>query len=77
MAAWAQPGPRSCNRRPPDAKGENVKERPVYPQDLLGSIYELLGIDPAGKLPDSQGRDLRILPPLENGTGKGILKELM
>ncbi|MBU0717231.1 MAG: DUF1501 domain-containing protein, partial [Planctomycetes bacterium] len=31
-----------------DAKGEYVAERPVYPQDLIGSMYELLGIDPAG-----------------------------
>lgn len=60
-----------------DAKGENVKERPVYPQDLLGSIYELLGIDPAGRLPDVQGRDIRVLPPIENGQGKGILREIM
>ena len=28
-----------------DAKGEEVKERPVYPVDLIGSMYELLGID--------------------------------
>src|SRR5450759_573580 len=27
-----------------DAKGEQVKERPVYPCDLIGSMYELLGI---------------------------------
>ena len=26
-----------------DAKGEEVKERPVYPVDLIGSMYELLG----------------------------------
>ena len=29
-----------------DAKGEEVKDRPVYPGDLIGSMYELLGIDP-------------------------------
>ena len=34
-----------------DAKGEQVKERPVYPCDLIGSMYELLGIDPDAKLP--------------------------
>ena len=28
-----------------DAKAEEVKERPVYPVDLLGSIYQLAGID--------------------------------
>jgi len=60
-----------------DARGEKVKERPVYPQDLLGSIYELLGIDPAAKLPDPQGRDIRVLPPIKDGPGKGVLKEIM
>ena len=29
-----------------DAKGDDVKDRPVYPVDLIGSMYELLGIDP-------------------------------
>lgn len=60
-----------------DAKGENVKERPVYPQDLIGSIYKLMGIDPEGMFPDAQGRSLRILPPIENGQGKGLLTEIM
>jgi len=34
-----------------DAHGEEVKERPVYPWDLLGSMYEQLGIDPNGTFP--------------------------
>ena len=37
-----------------DAKGERVAQRPVYPPDLLGSICELLGIDPDGPLPNSR-----------------------
>ena len=60
-----------------DAKGENVKERPVTPQDLFGSIYELLGIDPDGRLPDAQGRDLRVLPPAGPGASRNLLKEIM
>ncbi|MCM8776971.1 MAG: DUF1501 domain-containing protein [Candidatus Omnitrophica bacterium] len=60
-----------------DEKGEYVKERPVYPQDLLGSIYYLLGIDPDGIFPDEQGRNLKILPPIEKGEGKGLLWEIM
>ena len=28
-----------------DAKGEEVKDRPVYPCDVIRSMYELLGID--------------------------------
>ena len=37
-----------------DAKGEVVKTRPVYPCDLLGSMYELMGIDPNGKTAPSR-----------------------
>jgi hypothetical protein len=61
-----------------DAKGEQVKERPVYPCDLLGSMYALLGIDPDAKLPNPQGLDVRVTPrpdePLHRG---GLLKEIM
>ncbi|MCX8082006.1 MAG: DUF1501 domain-containing protein [bacterium] len=60
-----------------DEKGEYVKERPVYPQDLLGSIYYLLGIDPERTFPDEYGKNLRILPPIEKGEGKGLLWEIM
>ncbi|MDD3927559.1 MAG: DUF1501 domain-containing protein [bacterium] len=60
-----------------DAKGEEVKERSVSPQDLLGSIYELLGIDPAGPLPGPHGADVMILPPDKKGQGMGRLKEIM
>ena len=38
-----------------DAKGEEVKDRPVYPCDLIGSMYELLGIDPDGQAAASPG----------------------
>ena len=34
---------------PRDARGEEVKDRPVYPADLIGSIYDLLGIDTDGE----------------------------
>ena len=34
-----------------DAKGEQVKDRPVYPCDLIGSMYELLGIPPTRSCP--------------------------
>jgi len=38
-----------------DARGEAVRDRPVYPWDLSASIYKLLGIDPHGKLPHPHG----------------------
>jgi len=61
-----------------DAKGEEVKERPVYPIDLLGSIYELAGIDTESKLPHPEGLDARVLASTENGAkSAGRLKEIM
>jgi uncharacterized protein (DUF1501 family) len=61
-----------------DAKGEEVKDRPVYPIDLLGSIYELAGIDTNAKLPHPEGIDARVLATTENGAkAAGRLKEIM
>ncbi|OPZ92992.1 MAG: hypothetical protein BWY73_00539 [candidate division TA06 bacterium ADurb.Bin417] len=60
-----------------DARGETVKERPVTPQDLIASLYTLLGIDPDGRLPDSQGRNLPLLPPPTPGTSRNLLREIM
>jgi hypothetical protein len=61
-----------------DDKGEEVKDRPVYPCDLIASMYELLGIDPNGKLPHPQGLDVRVTPTVAEGvkTG-GRLTEIM
>jgi hypothetical protein len=61
-----------------DAKGEKVKDRPVYPCDLIGSIYELMGIDPDARLPHPQGLSLYVTPRASDGakTG-GRLKEIM
>lgn len=56
-----------------DEKGEFPASRPVYPQDLLGSIYELSGIDPDAKLPNPMGQDLLIMPPQSK---YGRLKEI-
>jgi len=52
-----------------DAKGEQVKDRPVYPADLIGSMYELLGLDPDGKLPNPEGLDVRLTPTAAEGGG--------
>jgi len=61
-----------------DARGEEVVDRPVYPVDLIGSIYELLGIDPDGPLPNPRGLDVKVLPGAD-GKHKsgGRLKEIM
>jgi len=61
-----------------DAKGEQVKDRPVYPADLIGSIYELMGIDPDGKLPHPMGLATRVTPVAADGLPvAGRLKEIM
>src|SRR3989339_30077 len=59
-----------------DAKGEEVKERPVYPYDLLASIYELAGIDYNTKLPHLWGLEANILPPKEEVKSEGLLREI-
>ncbi|HTY89412.1 MAG TPA: DUF1501 domain-containing protein [Candidatus Acidoferrum sp.] len=61
-----------------DAKGEEVKDRPVYPVDLIGSMYQLLDIDGNAKLPNPEGLDLRVLPTVADGAKSGgRLKEIM
>lgn len=61
-----------------DEKGEEVKARPVYPIDLLGSIYELAGIDPDATLPHPMGLEAHILAPNETGAkSAGRLREIM
>ncbi len=61
-----------------DAKGEEVKERPVYPVDLIGSMYELLGIDPNGKLPHPQGKLVYVTPSAKEDVKRGgLLREIM
>jgi hypothetical protein len=61
-----------------DAKGEEVKQRPVYPADLIGSMYQLLGIDPEGTLPHPMGEVVHATPAAAEGVKLGgRLKEIM
>ena len=55
--------------------GTEVQQRPVYPQDLLASMYELLGINPDGPLPNSRGLKVQVMPSSKNSAGR--LKEIM
>jgi len=65
-----------------DERGETVVERPIYPWDLVCSMYELLGIDHAqAKLTTPQGVPVPISPfaageiqPKETG---GLLREIL
>ncbi|HCU38092.1 MAG TPA: DUF1501 domain-containing protein [Armatimonadetes bacterium] len=62
-----------------NATGEQVAERPVSVQDLIGSIYELMGIDADGPLPNPRGEDIKVLPSSEEMGIKteGRLYEIM
>jgi hypothetical protein len=61
-----------------DARGEEVKERPVYPCDVIGSIYDRLGISADSKLPHPEGLDVRVSPTAADAVPSGgILKEIM
>jgi uncharacterized protein (DUF1501 family) len=61
-----------------DAKGEEVKDRPVYPCDLLGSVYELMGINPEGKLANPMDLPLTVTPTAADGIPiAGRLREIM
>lgn len=61
-----------------DAKGEDVKDRPVHPLDLIGSMYDLMGIDTTAKLPNPMGAEARVMPATMEGVKSGgKLKEIM
>jgi uncharacterized protein (DUF1501 family) len=61
-----------------DAKSEAVKDRPVYPVDLLGSIYHLAGIDSNARLPHPMGFEAHVLPAASEGVkSAGLLTEIM
>src|SRR5581483_7840512 len=61
-----------------DARGEEVKERPVYPVDLIGSIYAQMGIEPMMKLPNPEGLPTFVMPSSTDGIqSAGLLKEIM
>lgn len=62
-----------------DDKAETVKDRPVYPVDLLGSIYHLAGIDANARLPHPLGLEAHVLPKPDDNKVKsaGLLEEIM
>ena len=56
-----------------DATASKPAKRPVSPQDFLGSIYELAGLNPDGPLVNPNGHKLTILPPASK---EGRLREI-
>ncbi len=60
-----------------DERGEEVEERPVYPWDLIGSMYGLLGIDPEATLRHPRGQSVPIMPRATDGIPSGgLLREI-
>lgn len=58
--------------------GEEVAERPVSPTDLIGSMYELMGIDTEATLPHPQGLPVKVMPAGADGVATGgRLREIM
>lgn len=61
-----------------DRTGAEVKERPVYPVDLIGTIYDLLGINTEAKLPHPEGLNVKVLAGAAEGVKTaGRLKEIV
>jgi hypothetical protein len=50
-----------------DKTGETVTDHPVHPSELIGTVYEFLGIDRDAKLPHPEGADVRAVPPGPDG----------
>jgi hypothetical protein len=61
-----------------DARGEEVRDRPVYPCDVVAALYELLGIGLDAPLPNPEGLDLRVTPTAADAiTSGGRLTEIL
>jgi len=61
-----------------EARGEQPAKRPVRPEELIASMYELLGIAPDGPLPNPRGLDVQAMPcPKDAANGTGRLTEIM
>jgi len=48
-----------------DVRGERPKGTPYTPQNVLATLYHVLGIDPAATLPDHSGRPIYLLDERE------------
>jgi len=61
-----------------DERGMAVAERPIHPRDVLGAIYELLGIEHTAPLPNPEGLDLTVMPSAaERDPTGGRLTEIL
>jgi hypothetical protein len=61
-----------------DKTGENITARKVFPADLIGTVYLLMGIDPKGTLPHTTEGEVPLLPSFgKTGQSNGLLTELI
>ena len=61
-----------------DNRGEELADRLVHPCDLIGSIYDQLGINADATLPHPQGLTVRVMPTEADGIKLGgRLKEII
>lgn len=61
-----------------DAHGEEVADRPVHPSDLIGSLYQQLGIAADAQLPHPEGLPTPAYPPPpESPKTRGLLSEIL
>jgi hypothetical protein len=58
-----------------DDTGENVAKRPVKPEALIATMYQLLGIDPQGELPNPAGIKTQVMPVSQDSGG--LLTEII
>ena len=56
---------------PPTPRAKRSRTGPSIPCDLIGSMYELLGIDPDGKLPHPMGEVVQATPSPGRGRAGG------
>jgi hypothetical protein len=59
-----------------DQHGGRPKGRAYTPQNVLATLYHVLGIDPATTLPDHQGRPVYLLDDRGAGHGTGVEQPL-
>jgi uncharacterized protein (DUF1501 family) len=61
-----------------DARGEEVREKPVAPADMIAAMYGQLGIPEDARLPHPQGQDVLAYPQRKDGTtGVGNVAALL
>jgi len=59
-----------------DKTGEDVRDRPIHPRELHAAMYEQLGIDPRGALPNTRGLDVRVADAAPAGAPARALAEI-